>query len=207
LLVHITPAARLMFENMAAGLGGLNGLMLGQLLNPALTNTLLNFLGERGQVFDPLLHNTVNATVLRGSDKINVIPARISVKLDGRLLPGYKPDDMIAELRQIIGPDVELEVLRYDPGPTEPDMSLFDKLADILNKLDPEGIPVPLLLSAISDARFFSKLGIQTYGFLPMPLPQDFNFSQTIHAADERIPVEAVDFGTKAIYEVLKCFD
>ena len=205
--VHITPAARLMFKTMAAALGGLNGLMLGQLLNPPLTDTVLNLLGEKGRVFDPLLHNSVNATVLRGSDKINVIPGRVSVELDGRLLPGYKPDDIIAELHQILGRDVELEVLRYDPDLAEPDMGLFDKLADILNQLDSASIPVPLLLSGTSDARFFSKLGIQTYGFLPMNLPEDFNFSQTIHAADERIPIEALEFGTNAIFEVLKRFD
>ena len=205
--VHITPAAQLMFRNMATALGGLNGLILGQLLNPALTDIVLNVLGEKGRVFDPLLHNSVNATVLHGGDKINVIPGRISVDLDGRLLPGYKPDDMIAELRQIIGEDADLEILRYDPGPAEPDMGLFDKLAGILNEFDPGGIPIPLLISGTSDARLFSKLGIQTYGFLPMPLPQDFNFSQTIHAADERIPIEALDFGTNAIYEVLKRFE
>ena len=196
-----------MFKTMSTALlGGLNGLILGQLLKPPLTDIVLNVLGEKGRVFDPLLHNSVNATVLHGGDKINVIPGRISVDLDGRLLPGYKPDDMIAELRQIIGEDADLEILRYDPGPAEPDMGLFDKLAGILNEFDPGGIPIPLLISGTSDARLFSKLGIQTYGFLPMPLPQDFNFSQTIHAADERIPIEALDFGANAIYEVLKRF-
>jgi len=204
--VHVTPVARLLFKTMASTLGGLNGLIIGQLINPKLTDIVLNLIGERGRVFDPLFHNTVNATVLHGSDKFNVIPSEVSVELDGRLLPGYEPDDMIAELHQIIGQDVELEVLRFDPGPDEPDMGLFETLADILREFDPKGIPVPLLLSAISDARFFSRLGIQTYGFLPMPLPEDFNFSRTIHAADERIPIEALDFGTNAIYEVLKRF-
>ena len=204
--VHVTPVARLMFETMASALGGLTGLILGQLTNPALTNSVLNLLGERGRVFDPLLHNTVSATILHGSDKINVIPSEVSVELDGRLLPNYHPDDMIAELRQIIGDDVELEVIRYDPGPAEPDMGLFDTLADILRDADPDGIPVPLLLSAVTDGRFFSRLGIQTYGFLPMPLPEDFNFSRTIHAANERIPVESVGFGANAIYELLRCF-
>jgi acetylornithine deacetylase/succinyl-diaminopimelate desuccinylase-like protein len=204
--VHITPVAQLMFKTMGSALGGLTGLILGRLINPMLTNLVLNLLGERGRVFDPLLHNTVNATILHGSDKFNVIPSEVSVDLDGRLLPGYKPDDIIAELRQVIGKDVELEVLRFDSGPAEPDMGLFDTLADILRKLDPNGIPVPLLLGGTTDGRFFSRLGIQTYGFLPMPLPEDFNFSQTIHAADERIPIEAVEFGANAIYEVLKRF-
>ena len=204
--VHVTPVARLMFKAMASALGGLTGLILGQLTNPVLTDRVLNLLGERGRVFDPLLHNTVSGTILHGSDKINVIPSEVSVELDGRLLPGYRPDDMIAELRQIVGNDVEFEVIRYDPGPAKPDMGLFDTLADILCEAVLDGIPVPLLLSGVTDGRFFSPLGIQTYGFLPMPLPEDFNFSQMIHAADERIPVEAVDFGANVIYKLLQRF-
>jgi acetylornithine deacetylase/succinyl-diaminopimelate desuccinylase-like protein len=204
--VHVTPAARLMFKTMASALGGLTGLILGQVTNPVLTNSVLNLLGERGRLFHPLLHNTVSATILHGVDKVNVIPSEVSVELDGRLLPGYHPEDMIAELRQIIDSDVELEVIRHDLGPAEPDMGLFDTLANILREADPDGTPVPLLLSGTTDGRLFSRLGIQTYGFLPMQLPEDFNFTRTIHAADERIPVEAVDFGTNAIYELLQRF-
>ena len=204
--VRVTPAARLMFEGMAASLGGLNGFILRQLLNPRLTNVILDRLGPRARIFDPLLHNTVSPTVVRASDKTNVIPSEVSVELDGRLLPGCGPDDIIAELRAIVGDDVELEVLRYDPGPTDPDMGLFDALAGILRDMDPEGVPIPLLLSGVTDGRFFSRLGIQTYGFLPMQLPEDFNFVQTIHAADERIPVEAVEFGAHAIYKALQRF-
>ncbi|NOZ48947.1 MAG: M20/M25/M40 family metallo-hydrolase [Chloroflexi bacterium] len=204
--VHVTPTARLMLDAIASSLGGLNGLILGQLTSPALTDRVLNLLGERGRLFGPLLHNTVSPTILHGSDKINVIPAEVSVELDGRLLPGYQPDDMIAELRQIVGDDVELEVARYDPGPAAPNMAMFDTLANILRQADPDGIPVPLLLSGVTDGRFFSQLGIQTYGFLPMPLPEDFKFAQTIHAADERIPADALDFGTNAIFQVLQRF-
>ena len=202
--VHITPVASLTFKALASSLGGTKGLILGQITNPLLTNSLLNLLGERGRLFVPLLHNTVSTTILHGSEHINVIPSEISVELDGRLLPGYHPDDMIAELHQLIGSDIELEVIRFDPGPAEPDMALFDTLVDILRKADPDGIAIPLLLSGVSDGRFFSRLGIQTYGFLPTPLPEDLNFSQTIHAANERIPVEALDFGASAIYELLK---
>jgi acetylornithine deacetylase/succinyl-diaminopimelate desuccinylase-like protein len=75
-----------------------------------------------------------------------------------------------------------------------------------LKAADPDGTPVPLLLSGVTDGRFFSRLGIQTYGYLPMPLPEGFNFTQTIHAADERIPINAVEFGTNAIYQALQRF-
>ena len=202
--VHITPAARRMFEAIASALPFPKGLLLRQILNPSLTEGLLKFLGERGRLFEPLFRNTVNATVVLGGEKINVIPSEIVLELDGRLLPGYSPDDMMAELRRVIGDEVELELVRHDPCPPEPDMGMFNMLANILREADPDGIPIPLLMAGTSDARFFSRLGIQTYGFTPMNFPAGFNFMQIAHAADERIPVEAVDFGTSAIYKVLQ---
>ena len=204
--VHITPVARQMMETMASALPFPSRLVLRQLLNPRLTDLILKLLGNKGQLFAPLFHNTVNATVVQGGDKINVIPSEIVLKLDGRLLPGYTPENMISELRPIIGDEVELELIRYDPGPAQLDMGLFDTLAGILREADTNSIPVPLLISATTDARFFSRLGIQTYGFTPMSLPEDFAFFNTIHSADERIPIESVEFGTNALYKVLQRF-
>ncbi len=204
--VHVTPVARQMFNAVAAELNGITGLVLRQLINPPLTNSVLNLLGDRARVFDPLLHNSVSPTILHGSKKINVIPNAVSVELDGRLLPGFQPEDMISELHQIVGSDVEFEVIRFDPGPAEPNMGMFKLLADIICNADPGGVPIPFLMSGITDGRFFSRLGIQTYGFTPMQLPKDFNFTQTIHAANERIPVNAVEFGANAISRVLQRF-
>ena len=135
---------------------------------------------------------------------INVIPSEVSVELDGRLLPGYGPDDLISELRSITGSDIEFDLIRFDTGPGKPDMGLFDTLSEVLLGLDSEAVPVPLLLSGVTDAQFFSRLGIQTYGFLPMPLPKELNFSQMIHGANERIPVKALDFGSEALYDLLR---
>jgi acetylornithine deacetylase/succinyl-diaminopimelate desuccinylase-like protein len=203
--VHITPIADVMIGTISSSIGGVNGLILRQLLNPVLTDRVLGLLGERGRIFDPLLHNTVSPTVLYGSQKINVIPSEVSVELDGRLLPGYGPDDLLSELRQRTD-GVEFNRFRYDPCPGEPDMGMYDKLASILCEADPTGIPVPWLLSGSTDARYFSKLGIQTYGFLPMQLPDDFNFISSVHAADERIPVTALDFGVNVMYRMLQHF-
>lgn len=202
--VHITAVTRQMIETLASALSSTVGPMLLQLLEPTQTDIVLDMLGQAGQSFDPILHNTANITIIRGGEKNNVIPSEMVITLDGRLLPGYGPEDMIAEMLQLVGNDIELEVTSYDPGPAEPDMGLFDTLAGILKEADPEGIPLPNLLPAVTDGRFFTRLGIQTYGFLPMLLPEGFNFTQTVHAADERIPVEAVEFGTKAIYEAMK---
>lgn len=204
--VHITPAAREMIETMASALPFVSGYVLRRLLNPRLTNGVLRLLGESGKTLEPLFRHTVAATIVRGSEKTNVIPTEIELEIDGRLLPGYSPEDLMAELRNVIGNEVELELVLYHRCPGEPDMGLFDLLSSILRECDPEGVPLPLLLPATTDAKFFSRLGIQTYGFTPMVLPEDFNFTKTIHSADERIPIEALDFGTEAIYKVLQRF-
>jgi len=94
-----------------------------------------------------------------------------------------------------------LEVTRYDPGFDDPDLALLPLLADIVRTADPEGTPLPILLSGVTDGRYFSRLGIQTYGYTPMDISQELISS--IHAADERIPIEALPFGTDVIYSFL----
>ena len=202
--VHATPVARQMIEQIAAGLPRPAGAVLRRLLDPRWTDRVLALLGERGSIFDPLLHNTVNATIVRAGEKVNVIPSEATVEMDGRLLPGFTGDDMLRELGELLGPDVELEVMRYEPGPPEADFGLFDLLGSVLREADPTGTPIPLLLAAFTDARFFARLGIQHYGFTPMQLPSDMRFTELIHAADERVPVEAMRFGTDAVFRVVE---
>jgi acetylornithine deacetylase/succinyl-diaminopimelate desuccinylase-like protein len=202
--VHVTPVTRQMVEAMAAALGGAQGAALRLLLNSRVTDRLLDRMGERARVLDPILHNTVSATGLRGSERFNVIPAEVEAILDGRLLPGFTPDDLLAELRRLLGADLRFEVVKHDPGPREPDLALFGMLGAILTEADPGAVAIPLLMPGVSDARFFARLGIQTYGFTPMKLPADFNFWSGVHGADERIPVDAVEFGTRAVTEALR---
>jgi len=204
--VHITQVSRMMLEGMANMVSFPTRSVLRLLLNPAMTDRIIDVLGEQGKTFDPLLHNTVNATIVHGGHKVNVIPSEIELQLDGRLLPGFTPDDMIAELRPIVGSDIEIDVVEFDPGPPEPDMGMFEMLGSILKEADPEGIPAPFIIPGVTDARFFAQLGIQTYGFLPMRLPAEWSFAQLIHAANERIPADAVEFGANAIYQALQRF-
>jgi acetylornithine deacetylase/succinyl-diaminopimelate desuccinylase-like protein len=202
--IHITSAAREMVERMAAALPQPHRGILRALLKPRLTDRMLPLLGASARTAEPMFRNTVTATIVRAGQKINVAPAEIEVELDGRVLPGFDADDLIGELADVVGDDAELELVRFDPGPPEPDLGLFDTLAGIVRELDPDGTPVPLLMIGASDARFFSRLGIQTYGFLPMRLHEDFNFLSLVHAADERVPAAALDFGVDAISRVLE---
>jgi acetylornithine deacetylase/succinyl-diaminopimelate desuccinylase-like protein len=192
-----------MLERIAAELPQPRRGVLLSLLKPRLTDRVLPLLGPSARTTEPLLRNTVTATIVRAGDKINVVPAEIEVELDGRALPGFGPDDLIGELQNVVGTDVELELVRHDPGPPAPDPALFETLAGVLRELDPDATPVPMLQIGVTDARFFSRLGIQTYGFLPMRLPPDLPFLSLIHAADERVPADAIDFGVEALSRAL----
>lgn len=201
--IHITSITEHMVRAMARALPWHKRVVFRQLLSTRWTDTILAKLGETGRNLEPLFRNTVNATIVHGGEKPNVIPSEIVLGLDARLLPGFSPDDLFSELRSAIGDDLDYKICRHDPGTEHVDLGAFPVLANVLKDAHPGAHVIPYLLPGSSDARFFSRLGIQTYGFIPMNLPANFSFFETIHAADERIPVESVEFGARAILEAI----
>jgi acetylornithine deacetylase/succinyl-diaminopimelate desuccinylase-like protein len=197
--VHVTPVARAWIEGMAEALPKPQSLVLRSLLDPRLAELTLRAPLAELRPLDRALRNTVSATIVHGGEKINVIPSSIELQLDGRLLPGFGPEDIIREIHTLVGSDLELEVIRHDPYPEHSDLSQMSMLSDILRELDPEGVPVPLLQVGVTDGRFLADIGIQTYGFLPLRLPDDFVFSSLIHAANERVTADAIRFGAQAV--------
>ncbi len=205
--VHVTPAVRQMVETMAGSMPFPAGLVFRQLRNPALAGHVLRLLGPQGLALHALLHNTLNVISIHGGEQTGGTPASASAGIFTMLLPGYGPDDILGELRPVLGPDVALEVAWTGEAiPDQPDLALFGTLSAILREADPLGIPFPLLFTSPTDARTFDRLGIQTYGFQPMLLPPGFDIATLAHAADERIPVDALEFGTQALYKLLQRF-
>ena len=201
--VHITPPVKLLLEGMRDALDEPWKGRMAALLDPMKADAMLAEIGPLGRNLDAALHNTVNATIIGGGLKINVIPSEVHVQLDGRLLPGFGPQDMLRELRAVVGPDPELEVQLVGPAQPDIDLSQLELFASVLREADPGCYPLPYLVTGGTDARHFARLGIKTYGFLPLNNPADFNGSATIHAADERVPVSALEFGAKCVYEAV----
>ena len=201
--VHITHVTERMVQAMADVLPRSRADAFRRLLNPRWTDRVLSVLGDIGRNLEPLFRNTVNATIVRGGDKPNVVPSEVVLGLDGRLLPGFEPEDLLEELDAVLGERLEHQVRFFDRGTADTDFGLFPLLADVLERAHSGSKAVPYLLPGSSDARFFSRLGIQTYGFTPMNLPPGLNFFDTIHGADERIPVECVAFGADAVFKVI----
>lgn len=198
--VHVTPVTRAWLEGMAAELPRPQALLLRSLLEPRLAEATLRVVHvEQLRLIERALRNTVSVTIVHAGNKINVIPAEVELELDGRTLPGFGPDDLIREVHDLVGPELELELVRHDATPADPDLTWLEGLGAILRELDPGAIPVPMLQVGVTDGRFFSRIGIQTYGFLPLELPAGFEFTKLIHAADERVPAAAVRFGAEAV--------
>ena len=124
---------------------------------------VLKILGKQGVMLEPLLKHTINATIIKGGIKSNVIPHEINLEFDVRILPGFKPEDFLTELLGLLDTDAEFTILGADPmGPAEPDMGLYPLLASILEDARAGGSSTPFVLQAVTDARFFNALGIQT---------------------------------------------
>jgi acetylornithine deacetylase/succinyl-diaminopimelate desuccinylase-like protein len=201
--VHLTPPVRLLIEGMRDALDEPWKGRMAALLDPVRADATLSDMGPLGRNLDAALHNTVNATIVSGGLKVNVIPGEVQVQLDGRLLPGFGPEDMLSELRAVVGPDPDLQVQLVGPAQPEIDLSQLDLFASVLREADPGCVPLPYMVTGGTDARHFAKLGIHTYGFLPLNNPPDFNGASTIHAADERVPVSGLEFGAQCVYEAV----
>ena len=202
--VRIAPSVRYMLEEMSKSFGGVIGLGIKLLLKPALTDKLLDLLGTAGNLFDPLMHNSLNVTIVGGGSAVNVIPSSVWCKCDLRMVPECTIDEAIADIKAVIGNDFEIEVLNYDEGMKGVDLTLYKSMAEAIKKADPNGYPVPFVLQAVTDARFLARAGVQSYGFTPMDLPEDYDFTDLSHNANERVPVDALTFGAKAILDYIK---
>ena len=202
--VHVTEPARAWIEAMADALPEEQAAVMRSLLDPATAEETLRNAPEELRPIERALRNTVTPTIVRGGEKINVVPSEIELELDGRALPGFTPDDVIREVGELVGPDLELELVRHDPGPSDVDLSFVPTLSEILRELDPNAIPVPMMQIGVTDGRFFSRIGVQTYGYLPLNLPPGFEFSKLVHAADERVPADAVRFGAEAVSRAIE---
>jgi acetylornithine deacetylase/succinyl-diaminopimelate desuccinylase-like protein len=202
--VHITPVAEQMIRAIAAALPSPRRQALRGMLRPRLTDRLLDAAGEESRGFDAMLHNTVSPAIVNAATRVDAIPDSVELELDGRVLPGSSPEELVREVRELIGPRADVELTRvHTTGPAEPDMGLFDELAAAIERRDSAAVCVPMILPGATDARFFARLGIQTYGYLPMRLPSDIDLPALTHGANERIPVDTLGFGADVLQDLV----
>ena len=181
-------------------------------LNPMFSNFVLNkLLPDQGSAdtFKATLSNTVSATMLQGSEAINVIPGAAIAMLDGRLIPGQTADDLLFELRAVIGEECTLETTHWAPGrENDADDPLLEAICANVRRHDPEGIPLPYMIPGFTDAAYFGRLGMSCYGYSPVRFPQDadIQFKALFHGHNERIPVDGFKWGMGCFWDLIARF-
>ncbi len=149
------------------------------------------------------IRTTSNPTVVQAGYKHNVIPDRAEALIDIRTLPGEE-DAVLAEVRDIVGDDIEVVVLHRDVGLENPfSGALVDEMVATLQRHDPGAEVLPYLLSGGTDNKALSLLGITGYGFAPLKLTPELDFPAMFHGVDERVPLAALDFGHAALTDLL----
>ena len=156
-------------------------------------------LGPVARIITATTRNTANPTMLQAGYKANVIPGTAHAVIDGRFLPGQQ-EQFEATIDELLGPTVTREWIRCQPAlETTFDGALVDAMVAALREEDPGAHPVPYMLSGGTDAKAFSRLGIRGFGFAPLKLPADLDFSGLFHGVDERVPVDALRFGVRVL--------
>ena len=165
---------------------------------------LLKEIGPTARMIGATLQNSANPTMLEAGYKANVIPGSASAVIDGRFLPGYEAE-LNETIRSIIGPDISIETISRDIA-LEVDFEgdLVDAMCNAITRHDPEGIPVPYLMSGGTDNKALSELGIVGYGFSPLKLPADLDFMALFHGVDERVPISGLEFGVNVLADFLE---
>ena len=152
------------------------------------------------------LRTTTNPTGLTAGYKHNVIPDRAEALIDVRVLPGTE-EAALADIRRIVGDDVEVEVVVQDIGLEVPfEGALVDAMVAALGRHDPGTPVIPYLMGGGTDNKALSRLGIAGFGFAPLRLPADLDFTGMFHGVDERVPIDALVFGKTVLTDLLRTY-
>jgi len=191
----ITDTVRATVKGLAA--------VTGRDLDPEDVDAWLPLLGGAARMIGATVRNTTNPTMLEAGYKANVIPGKAEATIDARFLPGQE-DALLETLDGLLGDGVEREFIVQDIAvETGFDGPLVDAMAAALRAEDPDGHPLPYLMSGGTDAKSFSTLGMRCFGFSPLRLPPDLDFMALFHGIDERVPVDALQFGVRVLDRLL----
>lgn len=177
--------------------------MTGIPFDPDDPEAMLAGLGPLSRMIGATLRDTATVTIFQAGYKTNVVPSTAHATVDVRVLPG-REEAFVAELAAVLGPGIELEIDTMPAVETTFDGSLSEAMVAAITAEDPGARLLPYMMPAGTDAKSFRRLGIRHFGFAPLRLPPDLDFAALFHGVDERVPVDALTFGTRVLDRLLR---
>lgn len=192
---ELTPTTRQFLDGVTE--------LTGVEFDPDNPETLLKELGTVARFVGATLQNTSNPTLLRSGYKHNVIPESAEALVDCRTLPGQ--EELVFEtIKQLAGDGVDVSYVNKDVSLEVPFAgNLVDAMIDALHSEDPGAKVLPYTLSGGTDNKSLSKIGITGYGFAPLMLPDELDFTGMFHGVDERVPADSLKFGSRVLNTLL----
>jgi acetylornithine deacetylase/succinyl-diaminopimelate desuccinylase-like protein len=182
--------------------------------DPADPATALAAIGEVSPEFqilvEPMLGVTLTPTMISASRKINVIPARASLKIDCRVPPGLGADKALERLHEVLGEladTVEIAFTEQVYGNSSPiESPLMSALTGWIRRQDPGADTVPLILPGFSDSSHFRAAFPEctAYGFFPQRHQPLLESEPLMHNADERIDVRDLGFAADCYTDIAR---
>ena len=156
----------------------------------------------QARMFHSCTHTTIAPTILHGGVKTNIIPDTVEIQVDVRTLPGETAEETRAMLQDALGDlsdAVEIaEDNPFESGASPMDTPLWDVLSKVTRAIIPEAETVPFLIVGATDARYFRKLGVTSYGYGLLSERIPFNeFAQMFHGDNERVDQESLRLSTE----------
>jgi acetylornithine deacetylase/succinyl-diaminopimelate desuccinylase-like protein len=187
--VRLTPSMQVLLSSI--------GELAGVEATPENAESLVEEFGSAARMLGAVIKHTANPTMLSAGYKVNVVPGEATAHVDGRFLPGYE-DEFFATLAELVGEDIRIDYVSKQHGlETTFDGDLVDAMTASLLAEDPDALVAPYLMSGGTDAKHWNKLGIRSFGFAPLRLPADLDFTGLFHGVDERVPTDALEFGAR----------
>ncbi len=187
--VRLTPSMKVLLSAV--------GEIAGTVATPENAEALVEEFGSAARMLGAVIKHSTNPTMLSAGYKVNVVPGEATAHVDGRFLPGYE-DEFFTTLAELVGENISIDwVSKQDALQTTFDGDLVDAITSSLLEEDPGAKVAPYLMSGGTDAKHWRKLGIRSFGFAPLRLPADLDFTALFHGVDERVPVDALQFGAR----------
>jgi len=191
--VEISPTVERLLRGTAEILG------IQYATDEATLRAIIGELGSIGAMVDASIRNTSNPTMMDAGYKTNVIPDSATAYVDTRFLAGHD-ESMLRTIEELAGTNVKVEQYITEPAIEAPfDSALVDRMIDAIRVEDSHAVVLPYSLMGGTDNKHLAGIGITGYGFAPLRLPKELEFSKLFHGIDERVPVESLTFGTSVL--------
>ena len=201
---RIVPAVDEMFQGLAPAETGEWADAYADIATAVKEPGFLGRLQAHSSFMHALTRDACSLTRMQGSSKINVVPPEAWAEIDCRILPDRPSEVFVNEMREMLkDTGVEIEVIMaFTPAVSATNTLLYKAIESVTAERHPGSRVMPAVATGFTDSHFTRDLGIASYGFDPVVVPE--SEWGGVHGNDERINIAAFKRGVNDHLAIIK---